>query len=141
MSRAELSDVTNIGRPLTEEEKVYLHNRSRDWEIDENDRRYGGRTNFKELSLFDDVGSFDEPIDLTKDQQQSQVEQASPPATPEQHDFSKFDTNLVKQIKLLTPDDLRAELASRDVPFNKTDNKEHLQFLLVQDVSKEAAKG
>ena len=121
MSKAHLQRVSHLGRPLTDEEKAYLHDRSRDWEIDENDRQHGVKTNFAEIPLFTEVATPEVETEGDKGD-----------------DLSKYDENLVKQVQALNLDELRAELKGRDLQANG--NKEQMQLRLIKAVTEEGPK-
>lgn len=132
MSKADLTNIATLGRPLTEAERAYLHDRSRDWEIAQNDRMFGGNTHINELPLYSDVA----------DEVASPEPESIPVSSQEQvvaavHDLSKYDETLVKEVKTLNLGDLRAELKNRGVAHPAGATKEHLQLLLVQEASKQ----
>lgn len=117
MSRASLQDISNLGRPLTDDEKKYLKYRGRGWEIEVNKNQFpdGGKSG----------------VDLGGElEYKSEIE----------GDFSKFDPNLVKEIQALSPADLRAELKARDITPPTGANKGHLQFVLIQAVANSPEK-
>jgi hypothetical protein len=125
MSIAKLEDVANIGRALTDAEKAYLHARSRDHDIEQNERIHGNKTKVGDLPLFADALEELQPVAGDTDD----------PASP---DFSKFDKALVEEVTGLDYGALQAECKLHDVP--ATGKKEDLQLALLKAVSEQEKK-
>ena len=137
MSIARLEDVANIGRALTDAEKAYLHSRSRDHDIADNDRQFGNKTHVAGLPLFADVA--DEVFQLKVDDDKDKAADIEAEHDDSgDHDFSQFDAPLVSEVQALDYSALKAELKERNIA--AVGKKKDLQLLLLKAVSEQEKK-
>lgn len=111
MSRAQLQDPAQLGRPLTAEEREYLHNRSLDWKIAENERRYGKAR--PEVDLVVDDKPIIESVPAIVDERPVNQNIAPFPVPPE----------VVDQINAFSPAELKAELKLRGITMTGNQNE------------------
>lgn len=119
-----MSKVIDFDKPISDDDRAYLHNRSLDWQIEVNDRRFAKVTADREPA------GVDKAISLFNDEVKGDWEDKP------KHDLSAFDPDLVKEIQALNDASLADELNSRNVDVAGSSDRAHMEFLLVQAVSK-----
>lgn len=125
MSRASLQNLAKIDRPLTDDEKDYLRSRARGWEVDVNESRFPPREqDWLEDTVEDGEMSPSQAIPI-------KVKPANGAPFPVSADpFREFDENMVREVRAMSFNDLRAEVKERGLPVTGT--KQHLQVVLLK---------
>lgn len=127
-----MSKRVDLNQPLTEEQKDYLRSRSRGWEVDVNEKRFGKPQAVDLLGDIPPIAQNLQPIPV-KPEPAERI--PLPEADPV--NLHGLDSELAKDVKALNFNELRAELKANNLP--ATGTKEHMQFVLLKALAESNA--
>lgn len=133
-----MSKMIDFDKPLSDEDRAWLHGRSLDWKVEANDRRFGNPAKRKGRVA---LSSADVSADVPDAEHDASAVVPSVPVPGEDIDLSRFDKNLVTQVKGLDDKALAEELQFRGVVAVGTRAQLEEKLLEKVEVASAEAKG